>query len=170
MLQAFFNWQISKMERRLGVPLDYFRQVAKISPSAALRMARFSKLAQAGKGPRDALLVASIAGAMADDCGSCVQIGVNLARKEGLSREILSAVVNHDPARLPDSLADVYRFSEAVTLNSDEQDDLREKIRRRYGEKGVIEICMAIAMHRVYPTLKRGLGFAKSCSRVTVEV
>jgi len=170
MLQAFFNWQISKMERHLGVSLDYFRHVAATSPSAAIRMARFSKLAQAGKGPREALLVASIVGSMADDCGSCVQIGVNLARKAGVSREVLSAILARDPDRLPAELADVYRFSEAVTMNTDEQDDARERIRKRFGEKGLIEISMAVAMHRVYPTFKRGLGFAKSCSRVTVEV
>lgn len=170
MLQSLLNWQISRAERDLGVPLDYVRHVAATSLSAAIRLARFTKLAESGKGPREALLVAGIVGAMSDDCGSCVQIGVNLARKQGLSREHLSAIVSRDPARLPAELADVYHFSEAITLNTDQQDVMRERIRERYGEKGLIEISMAVAMHRVYPTLKRGLGYAKSCSRVTVEV
>ena len=170
MLQAILSRQIDKAERQLGVPLDYARHLAKVSLSATWRIARFTKILQAGKGPQDALHVAGLVGSMADDCGSCVQIGVNLARQAGIPRKQISAVVEHRPDDLPEPLAAVYRFSEAVTLNSDEQDELREVVRRHYGERGLVEICLAVAMHRVFPTLKRGLGYAKSCSRVTVEV
>lgn len=170
MIQALINRQIDKTERDLGVPLDDARWLASVSWSATWRMTRFAKIAKSGHGFSDARHIAGLVGAMADDCGSCVQIGVNLSRKAGVPREVLSAVVARRPEDLPDDLAAVYRFAEAVTLNNDEQDELREVVRKFYGDRGLVEICMAVAMHRVFPTLKRGLGFAKSCSRVTVEV
>jgi AhpD family alkylhydroperoxidase len=164
MLSWLINRKITKAERELGVSLDYARWIAKASLPATLRMAKFTKLLHAHRGPATAVHVASIVGSMADDCGSCVQIGVNLARKAGVSREILEAVVRRAPETLPADLADVYRFAEAATLNAPELDDFRERVRDRYGDAGLIEIALAVAMHRVYPTLKRGLGFAKSCS------
>lgn len=170
MLSWFIDRQISKAERDLGVSLDYARWIAKASLPATLRMAKFTKLLNAHRGPKTAVHVASIVGSMADDCGSCVQIGVNLARKAGVSREILEAVVRRAPEALPDELADVYHFADAATLNAPELDDFRERVRRHYGDAGLVEIALAVAMHRVYPTLKRGLGFAKSCSLVPVEV
>jgi hypothetical protein len=170
MLKTLINWQIDRAERQLGVPLDYGRWLAGVSLSATWRLARFTKIMQAGHGFSHARHIAGLVGAMADDCGSCVQIGVNLSRQAGIPREQLSAVVERRPEDLPEELAAVYRFAEAVTLNSDEQDELREVVRKFYGDRGLVEICMAVAMHRVYPTLKRGLGYAKSCSRVVVEV
>ncbi len=170
MLNWFIDRQITKAERDLGVPLDYARWIAKVSLPATIRMAKFTKLLNAHRGPKTAVHVASLVGSMADDCGSCVQIGVNLARKVGVSREILEAVVRRTPESLPEELADVYHFAEAATLNSPELDDYRERVRQHYGDEGLVEIALAVAMHRVFPTLKRGLGFAKSCSPAPVEV
>jgi alkylhydroperoxidase family enzyme len=170
MIQALLNWQIDKAERQLGVPLDEARYVAGVSWSATWRLARFTKLLHASQGSDHARHIASLVGSMADDCGSCVQIGVNISRQVGVPREQLSAVIERRPEDLPEELAAVYRFAEAVTLNSDDQDELREVVRKLYGDRGLVEICIAVAMHRVFPTLKRGLGFAKSCSRVVVEV
>ena len=51
-----------------------------------------------------------------------------------------------------------------------DDDTLRETLRKRYGEHGLIELAYAIASSRIPPTVKRGLGYAKSCSLVAVEV
>jgi len=170
MISWFINRQITKAERDLGVPLDYARWIAKVSLPATMRMAKFTKLLHTDRGPTTAVHVASLVGSMAEDCGSCVQIGVNLARQAGVSREILQAVVRRTPEALPEQLADVYHFADAVTAGSPEQDDYRERVRQHYGDEGLVEIALAVALHRVFPTLKRGLGFAKSCALVPVEV
>ena len=170
MISWFINRQITKAERDLGVPLDYARWIAKVSLPATMRMAKFTKLLHTHRGPTTAVHVASLVGSMAEDCGSCVQIGVNLARQAGVSPAILQAVVRRTPEALPEQLADVYHFADAVTAGSPEQDDYRERVRQHYGDEGLVEIALAVALHRVFPTLKRGLGFAKSCSLVPVEV
>ncbi len=173
MIQAIVNRQISKAERNFGVSLEYSRYVAGVSLSAFWRIFRFTKLLH-GRHPaalRDALHVSSIVSAMGDDCGSCVQIGVRLARQAGVERDVVEAVVHREPERLPADLRDVYHFADAVMANREqEQAALRKRVRRRYGDRGLVEIGLAIAMHRVFPTLKRALGYATACARVTVEV
>jgi AhpD family alkylhydroperoxidase len=137
-----------------------------------MRLARFSRLVQhqPPRELRDAVHVAGLVAAMADDCGSCVQIGVNLSRRAGVDRHTLAAVVERRPEELSSELQDVYHFADAVVHNTIEQEELREQIKQHYGEKGLVEIALAIAFERTFPTLKRGLGYAKSCSRVTVAV
>lgn len=46
---------------------------------------------------------------------------------------------------------------------------MREEIRAKWGEKGLIELAFAIAAARFYPTLKRGMGYAHTCERVVVN-
>jgi AhpD family alkylhydroperoxidase len=170
MLQSILNGQITKAERELGVPLDYVRYVASVSYRSLWRLMKFTRLTQPRRSPYlEAQFVASIVAAQADDCGSCVQIGVNLARKAGMKRDVIRAVVDHQPERLSEELRDVYHFADAVLTNSAEQDALRGRVQEHFGSAGLVEISMAIAMYRVYPTLKRALGFATSCARVTVE-
>ena len=60
--------------------------------------------------------------------------------------------------------------AEAVVKRSGQENALRERIRQRYGDEGLIELALAIAACRTFPVTKRVLGFAVSCSEVTVRV
>jgi hypothetical protein len=83
---------------------------------------------------------------------------------------ILSAALAGKVEELPESLQDVYRFTEAVVTASGEDEEYRDRLRKVFGEEAVVELALAIATCRVFPTLKRALGFAQSCSAVKVEV
>jgi len=47
-------------------------------------------------------------------------------------------------------------------------DEHRDAIRARWGEKGLIDLTLALQMGRMFPMVKSGLGYAKECRRVTV--
>ncbi len=47
-------------------------------------------------------------------------------------------------------------------------DPLRDEILRRWGEKGLVAISLALTTARMYPTLKYALGHGRACSRVMV--
>lgn len=167
MWNKLFERQIANAERSMGVSLDYMRYVAENSTAAAWRFVRFSRLAQFRSHlPPTVMAVAAITSSMTDDCESCAQIAVNLARKRGVAADILNHVIHRQPERLPADLRDVYHFAEAVTSARD-AGDLRDRLRRRYGDRGLIDLAMAIAMQRVYPTFKRALGYAQSCSAIS---
>jgi hypothetical protein len=41
-------------------------------------------------------------------------------------------------------------------------------VRNAWGERGVIEISLAVALTRVFPMMKAGMGYHKECRRVRV--
>ena len=63
---------------------------------------------------------------------------------------------------------DVVRYAESV-VTSAEDPELREALRARYGEAGLVELALGIAAARVFPTVKRALGHAQACSLVPLS-
>jgi hypothetical protein len=45
---------------------------------------------------------------------------------------------------------------------------LRDEVVRRWGQKGLVALTLALTTARMYPTVKYALGHGKSCSRVMV--
>jgi hypothetical protein len=61
-----------------------------------------------------------------------------------------------------------FRFADAVVRRSGAEDEAREAVRALWGDRGVIELTLALQIGRIFPMLKAGLGFARECRRVTV--
>jgi hypothetical protein len=95
---------------------------------------------------------------------------VNLARREGVPHEVLRAVLSQHIEDLPEALADVARFAWAVAEGVESSEELRERVRTRYGDEGLIELALATASVRVYPAVKRALGFAGGCGTRPVAI
>jgi hypothetical protein len=62
-----------------------------------------------------------------------------------------------------------YAFLPMTVSENVDPTDLRERIRARHGDEGLVELALAIAAARVIPTTKRALGYATSCS-VRIDV
>lgn len=171
MIQRILNARIGVAERAYGVPLHEVRFLARVSKRLLWRYMRFVKLNEArGSLPEDARSVASICGSLADDCGSCVQIGARIGLQRGVPRSVVEAAAHRRPLDLPPDLREVYEFATAVTTGGDDIEPQRERLRLRYGDAGLAELCLVVAMHRVFPTFKRGLGSHTSCSLTPIEV
>lgn len=171
MLKRFISHQLNRFEKSIGVSVDWARHVLRHSLRLFFKFMKFGSFAKSRRAlPLPAWHVAVIVGARSADCGPCVQIAATLARKEGVAVEILKAVIDQRPDALPLDLREVYLFSESVMAHSDECEALRESLRARYGEEGLIELAFALASGPVIPTIKRALGHATSCSKVTIKV
>jgi alkylhydroperoxidase family enzyme len=120
--------------------------------------------------PLGAFHVARIVATRDEDCGTCVQLTVNQAKHEGVSASVLRAVVDARPDDLPEPEREAYLFASAVCAKDGSEGELREKVRARFGEEGLVELAFAIASSRVFPVTKRALGYATSCSKVEVSV
>jgi alkylhydroperoxidase family enzyme len=105
-----------------------------------------------------------------EDCGTCLQITVNLARQSGVDAGLIRAALDGNCDELPQEMADVLHFTRSVVTSAGDEDALRETLRKRYGERGLIELSYAIAASRIPPTVKRSLGYAKSCRLVAAAV
>ncbi|HEV2881142.1 MAG TPA: hypothetical protein VGX24_07675 [Pyrinomonadaceae bacterium] len=172
MLRQLILRQLDAQECKLGgVSIDYLRHVARTSLPAFFKFALFTPLAAHRRAlPADAYHVARIVATQHEDCGTCVQIEVNLARRDGVAPEVLRAAVKRRPEELPAALADVYRFAQAVVEADGAEGEWRERVREQYGEEALVEMALGIAAARVFPTTKRALGYATSCALVNVEV
>lgn len=170
LIDKLISREIDKQQELYGVPMDHMRFLARAARPSLFAMRKAMGLLHYRKTlPVAAAAVAHIAAAKVHDCGSCVQIAVNLSRRAGVPRELLEAVAAGRVDSLPGSLAAVYRYAETVASGEDSL-ELRGRLTAEYGEAGLAELALTIAAAGYFPTLKRGLGHAVSCSRVTVAV
>ncbi|HEV8377472.1 MAG TPA: hypothetical protein VGP99_01380 [Tepidisphaeraceae bacterium] len=171
MLRRLILSRVTAAEKTLGVPLDYCRFIIRTSLRASFKFAKFLAVDEYRRVlPPAPLYLARLVALRHDDCGTCVQIAVNQAKKAGVPADTIRAVLDGRLDDLPEDLRDAYRFADAVVRASGDEGPFRERIRQRYGDEGLIELALAIASCRVFPTVKRALGYAVSCSTVPVTV
>ncbi len=169
MLRALFRGQLDRFERDFQYDASYMRDLLDVSVS---RFFRFSMLPALGHGraaPAEAVAAAGIVGTLAEDCGPCTQIGVDIAARSGVAPDVLRAILAGDEAGMGEAAALAYGFARAVLARDMETaDPLRDQIVARWGKAGLVDISLALTTARMYPTLKYGLGHGKACSRVVV--
>ena len=171
MLRRLILARIVSAEKELGVSLEYCKYILRVSLRATFKFAKFLAVDEYRRVlPAGPCYVARIVAVRDEDCGTCVQIALNQARKAGVPAQQLQAVLDGNVDSLPGELQEAYRFAEAVVMRNGQEDAWRERIRLRHGDEGLIEMALAIASCRVFPVTKRALGYAVSCSAVAVRV
>lgn len=168
------RWLLTKLlkwgETQIGkVDMDYAYHLRDVQPSRLWRFS-FIKVVEGDRKytPADVYHAAGMAAAMVEDCGPCVQIHVNLALKERVDADVLRALAARKFDRVPADVALGFKYGEAVSQGV-MADEMRDQIRAKWGEKGLIELAFAIATARFYPALKRGMGYAHTCERVVID-
>jgi hypothetical protein len=169
MLRTILKAGIDKTEKTWGYDAGYMRVVLKHSPWSLARFSLVSGMSDRKAAPGEALAAAGIAATLAEDCGPCVQIGVDMAAAGGVAPQVLRAILAGDEAAMGEAAALAWRFARAsLARDMAEADPLRDEIVRRWGEKGLVAISMSLTTARLYPTLKYALGYGKACSRIVV--
>jgi len=169
MLKTLVHRQIHRQEQDYEMSLAYLHHIAETSLSAIAAFALFMPMARYRRVvPAAAFHVAALVAVRAQDCGTCVQIGVNMARDEDVAAEVVRAVLQDRPDQLPAALAEVYRYARAVVQQQDDA-ALREQLRDRYGDAGLIDLAYALASAQVFPVVKRALGYGTACVRVDLD-
>ena len=169
MLKSMLSRWLDGFERTWRYDASYMRLVLRVSPASLLKFAIGTRAPDVRAAPGAALIAAGLAGTLAEDCGPCTQIAVDMATAHGVPPEILRAIVAGDEVAMGETAALAWRFARA-SLARDMQicDPLRDEIVRRWGEKGLVAIGLSLTAARMYPTLKYALGYGKSCSKVVV--
>ena len=171
MIQSIISWRLSAAERQLGGSLDYVRHMVRVSLRCFFKFTKFLAVAEyRRKLPVDACHVARLVATRDADCGTCLQIEVNLARHAGLSTSSIESVLASAPDALPEALRDVYAFAEGVVTASGKEEAHRAGLVERYGEEALVELALAMAACRVFPIVKRTLGYATKCEAVEIHV
>ena len=169
MLRALLSRWLAGFERTWSYDATYMRLVLKVSPASLLKFALGTRAPDVRAAPSVALVAAGIVGTLAEDCGPCTQICVDMATVHRVPPAILRAIVAGDETAMGETASLAWRFAHA-SLARDMQacDPLRDEIVRRWGEKGLVAIGLSLTAARMYPTLKYALGYGKACSKIVV--
>jgi hypothetical protein len=169
MIRWFLRRQIAAFERTWNYDASYIQELIDADPRAAIT---FGRAVGVGRYRKDLPLAphfaAGIVAVMAEDCGPCTQLAIDMAERAGVDPAILRAVVAHDLTAMPYEVALAVRFTEATLRRAPEADDLREEVLRHWGKRGLISLAFAQVAARMYPTLKYALGHGKSCTRLRI--
>jgi hypothetical protein len=167
------SWLASRYLQRMGARYDYdvsyMLHMLDHSPKAFFAFAKLFPLAQHRESaPKDAVIAAKLMGAMFEDCGPCTQLVVNFAREQRVAPDQVEAVLRRDLAAMNEDVALAFRFSDAVLNRLSNEDEVRDAVRAKWGEKGVIDLTLSLQIGRIFPMVKAGLGYARECRRVEV--
>ena len=169
MLKWFLRRQIAAFERTWNYDATYIREMIDADPQAVMVFGKVQGLGRYRKDvPLAAHCAAGLVAVMAEDCGPCTQLGIDMAQRQGVDPAILRAVVARDYAAMPAEVALAVRFTEASLRHAPEADDLREEILRCWGKRGLLSLAFAMLAARMYPTLKYALGHGRSCTRLGI--
>jgi hypothetical protein len=168
------SWIARRMLRatskRYGYDTSYLEMMLRESPSAFFKFAPVMKAAGHREVvPVDAGFAAKLVGALAEDCGPCTQLCVDMALEAGMPNDQIEAVLRRDPRAMNSDTVLGYWFADAVIRRSADDGEYRDAVRAQWGEKGVIDLTMALQMGRMFPMVKAGLCYAKECRRVIVD-
>ena len=165
MLRAVATHLVQRAERRLGVGLDYVHQIVRTDIRLLARYNRiFGFLDPNRHSQALPYHVARLRGALAADCGTCVEIEINLATKAGIESTLIDAILAGRFDDLPVAVAAVARLTDAVVNDREDEPAAREIVRNEFGDAGLIELAFAMNGAALLPGIKRAMGYATACN------
>jgi hypothetical protein len=170
MLKFLFHRQTRAFETQWGYDAAYMHELLDTAGTwDFLKFSLVSSLAHAKGAPAEAAAAVGLVATLAEDCGPCTQIGVDIAAAKGVSPTVLRAILAGDLPAMGETAALGYLFAQAVLeRRMQEMDDLREEIAQRWGKKAVTALGLILASTRIFPALKYATGHGHTCRRVTV--
>lgn len=161
---------VAAFERRYRYDATYLRTMLDTSPAAFSKLARLLPASRHRESaPAEAWYAAKIVASLTEDCGPCTQLAADMALEGGVDSDQVAAVLAGDRESMqPDTLLG-FRFARSVIDRELDADEVRDAVRSRWGEAAVIDLTLAIAVGRIFPMMKTGLGYARECRRVTVD-
>ena len=170
MLTWFARRFLEKFEREWDYDTSWQREMLDAGGYEAI--SPMSGIAKAMKYRRDIPLdvwsTAGLVGARLGDCGPCLQLGVKMALREGVSQQTIAAVLSGDRAAMSGPVRIAYDFTRSVLARDGQDGPLREALEQRYGKRAIISLAYVIATSRFYPDMKYVLGAGHACSRIHV--
>lgn len=170
LISRFMERRLVAEEKAHGISLAYLRCMLRAAPAHFFKFLKVMPLAGFRRVlPPEVYHLARIVTARHEGCGSCLQSELYLARMAGTGEHVIQAALMDNPCSLLPNLAEVHLFTQSVLERTEEEDLYRESIVQRYGENGLIELALAIAVGRMFPTVKRALGYSTHCAQGAIR-
>ena len=127
MLKWFLRRQFAGFERTWNYDASYIREIIDVDPQAMLAFGKVQGLSRYRKDvPPAAYCAAGLIAVMAEDCGPCTQLSIEMAQREEVDPATLRAIVTRDYAAMPDDVVLAVRYTEATLRHAPDADELRD--------------------------------------------
>ncbi len=155
---------VSLMKRIAGEDEPYYRD---LSDAGGFAVEKFQHgMVLSGHyyhAPREMVHMVRLGSARAEDCGPCVEIVRGFALADRMDPARLQNALTGRPESSQDALA--YEFGEAIACGDiGRAAELGDVIELQHGRKVRTELALAAASGRLFPAIKRGLGYASACA------
>lgn len=162
--------QIHEFETHYKYDGTYMRELLEYSPMGLAKLNNFIPLSTHIEklSPEDYWL-AKLATMQVEDCGECLQLNVRMALEAGVSKNLVRAAINGGD-KLAENMKDVYLYAKSVAKHELIDDELMERIEARYDKGSLFEFGICIATVKVFPTIKRAVGYTRACNLIEIEV
>lgn len=169
MLKTYLTRWIAGFERQWGYDASYMRAVLRANPASLFKFGLGTQAPDRRAAPPEALVAAGLAATLLEDCGPCVQVGVDIAAANGVHPRVLRGILDGDRAAMGETAWLGFSFARAsLARDLEAADPLRDEIVKRWGDRALVAISLGMVSGRMYPTLKYALGYGKACSKVKV--
>lgn len=170
MLNWLIKKQLEKFERRWNYDTVYMREIVdEAGAGAVMPMLGLQKLGKFRRNvPLEAYHAAGLVAAQHADCGPCLQLGVSMSEAQGVSPDVIRAILNRDYAKLSKETLLAVELAHGAVLRDGSGDEAREEILKRWGRAGLVSLGYAIVAAQAYPAFKYAIGHGHACVRVRV--
>ncbi|HEY1720049.1 MAG TPA: hypothetical protein VGG27_02305 [Magnetospirillaceae bacterium] len=169
MMKWLMRRQIAAFDKAWNYDSSYALEIMEADPKALLAFGKVMGVSRYRQGvPAAPYYAAKIVAVMAEDCGPCTQLVVDMAQKDGVNAATLRAIIAKDIEAMPDDVALAAGFAEATLRHASEADAMRDAIVDCWGKRGLVSLAFAITTARIFPTVKYALGHGHACMRLTV--
>lgn len=163
-MKSLFNKIIDASEKETGYPADYMRDMLRASGWGFFKFLLSMPTIRHRKHAADALhLIAQLGATQQEACGPCLEISKKYAQQNGISdvtvRQLLANSEQTEPIDRAAFLLGAH-VAGGPPINDSDVTALKDVV----GEKGYTELVMSSAAVRIFPALKRGLGYADMCA------
>lgn len=163
MIRGILKWLGRRHQKRLGVETPYFTELVEEAPGSIVPILGFMWAARSGSHlPVTVLHMVRLGATLSRDCGTCLEIGVRHALGDGVPRGVIDAALRGPGEALEADLEVALRFGERLGGGLDVEEE-RERLRARFGTRGVIDASIAVAGALTFPAVQRGMGYGVSC-------
>lgn len=161
---------INEFEKHYHYDCTYMRELLDSSLAGFIRFSNFLPLNNyREKLSLNDYWIAKLSSIQSEDCGECLQLNIRMALEAGVDRGLVETAIT-DYRKLPAELRDIYQYARYVASNEVIEPELINHIMRRYGKNCLLELGLCVAAARVFPTIKRAAGYAKSCNMIEYEI
>ncbi len=169
MLNWFVKRQLDKFGKQWDYDTGYMREIVdEAGVGAVMPMQALQKLGSYRKVPRDAYFGAALTAGKDADCGPCLQLGVRMAEKQGVSPQLIRAILEQDYGKCSKEALLGIELALATIARDGSGEEARAEILKRWGRAGLVSLAYAIVGAQSYPTFKYAIGHGHTCVRVRI--